>query len=146
MDFSPIEPICRRNLLKFARAYQKAVPQKNGKPNKLSTISKYCRGDPRFFETLEAQEAEFQRVGGRTDNKGSVTLRIYDDVVSWFKAHWPSGMEYPMLENIIIDERTLNGATQEISGREKAPQAEGGKGKTGSNAGDLLAKLRRVTG
>jgi hypothetical protein len=143
MKFAAIEAGCRRNLLTIARAYQAAVPQKNGKPNKFSTISKYCRGDPRFFDTLEAQEAEYQRTGQRADKKGSFTLRIYDDVVLWFSKNWPPDVDYPTLEPINLTEGKQDGPKAK-----EAPEAPGkkGQGTQAGSTGDLLAKLRRIAG
>lgn len=46
-----------------------------------STAGRLCAADGRFFSRIRE---------GKT-----LTLRKYDEVISWFEANWPDGAEWP---------------------------------------------------
>lgn len=82
-----IEQPLRDNLIALARAYAKA------RGNGLSSVSTQAAGDGRFFDALA------ERTGARkaNDRRGSFTVRKYDQLVEWFSANWPDGVEWPDL-------------------------------------------------
>ena len=81
----PIEPALRQNMIVLARAYAEA------KGVKLGTVSAYAHGDTPFFDGLIAQAK------GKGPGRMSFTIRKYDQVMAWFDANWPDGLEKPFV-------------------------------------------------
>lgn len=71
-----MESELRQNLLRLAGAY--AAKRGIGVP----TLARTAAGDWRFFDRLRDDEKTF-------------TARKYDEVISWFSANWPEGLEWP---------------------------------------------------
>ncbi|MEW6256911.1 MAG: hypothetical protein AB1592_13230 [Pseudomonadota bacterium] len=70
-----MESELRDHLLRLAAAYMTASGLQP------TTLSQRAAGDWRFLGKLHA--------GGR------FTVRKYDEIVGWFEAHWPEGVEWP---------------------------------------------------
>lgn len=71
-----MEDELRQNLLRCAEAYARA------KGIGLPTLARQSAGDWRFFDRL-------------SDDAKTFTARKYDEVISWFSANWPEGLEWP---------------------------------------------------
>lgn len=71
-----MEDELRQNLLRCAEAYALA------KGIGLPTLARQSAGDWRFFDRLN-------------DDAKTFTARKYDEVISWFSANWPEGVEWP---------------------------------------------------
>lgn len=82
----PIEKTLRQNLIAMAKAYARA------NRIKLATVSRRAHGDAPFFDSLVAEER------GKTPRRRrpySFTARKYDEVMGWFAANWPEGLDRP---------------------------------------------------
>lgn len=158
MQIAEIEPQARRNLLKLAEVYCSAVRiGADKRPMRFTTLSRKASGDHRLFDALKAEERRYQAVGHRTNKKGSVTLRVYDQLILWFSSHWPPDTEFPELAVFIIpSERNHYGTpawvekstkrTEKSSRSEKAPREQSGGRNEGGDASRILARLRRNVG
>lgn len=147
-----LEPLQRRHLIELAGTYAKVNKLK------LATVSRQAHGDPPFFDRLKADERTYQKVGQRTNKKGSFTARVYDKLVSWFYERWPPGADYPEIDITSFIERKLNGKaprftesqqdgkTTESRNGEKAAQDQGESGTESGSAAGILARLRRNVG
>ncbi|MCF1502168.1 hypothetical protein L0F51_00105 [Afifella sp. H1R] len=65
-----------QNLISCAEAYCRE------RGRKRSTIGRLAAGDWRFFDRL-------------ADGSSSFTARKYDEVMTWFSANWPDGLDWP---------------------------------------------------
>lgn len=90
--FRPLESVLRSNMLLLAEAYREY------RGLTLGGMSRQAHGDPNFFESLQTQQA----LDVREDRRGSFTLRKYDELATWFKAHWPPDLPVPPLQRIVI--------------------------------------------
>ena len=70
------EQDCKEKLLACAEAY---AAQKN---IKLTTLGRLVTNDSPFFARLR-------------DDRGSFTVRKYDEVLQWFSRNWPNETEWP---------------------------------------------------
>lgn len=70
------EQICKDKLLACAEAY---AAQKN---IKLTTLGRLVTNDSPFFSRLR-------------DDRGSFTVRKYDEVLKWFSRNWPDDVDWP---------------------------------------------------
>jgi hypothetical protein len=70
------EQICKGKLLACAEAY---AAQKN---IKLTTLGRLVTNDSPFFSRLRA-------------DRGSFTVRKYDEVLRWFSTNWPDDIAWP---------------------------------------------------
>lgn len=70
--------VCRKNLLKIATAYAKAAKVS------LKTVSSRAYGNPQFFDKLRSGEQ-------------SVSIKIVDELLEWFRANWPATGDWPFL-------------------------------------------------
>lgn len=80
-----MESELRDHLLRLAAAYMAASGLQP------TTLSQRAAGDWRFIGKLEA--------GGR------FTVRKYDELVTWFAAHWPEGVDWPERQPLPADEQ-----------------------------------------
>lgn len=76
--------VCRKNLLKIAAAYAKAakVP--------LKTVSSRAYGNPQFFDKLRSGEQ-------------SVSIKIVDQLLKWFRDNWPPNADWPFLPPLYMN-------------------------------------------
>lgn len=151
MSILPIEPIARNNLILLAQKYKEIT----GKT--MNTIGRYAHGDAPFFDDLMRRHSKWIKEGkpirSEQDTKGSVTFRVYDKVLSWFKNNWPEGEEFPVLADLThIQGDINNGASQ---GKQKQIQFKTEnsqdckstqKIRSGGTFRDRLQSLRRVQG
>lgn len=142
-DIADIEPQARRNIIRVATAYCKATGFK------MSGVSRRAHGDAPFLENLAEDERRYSVIGHRTGKKGSFTLRVYDQLIKWFKANWPpDNTDFPVLDDLHhTPKEDQNGTSerqyQQSEGTEKACEEKtAGSGGTGS-ASETLARLRR---
>ena len=96
-----IEPQARRNILRLVETYCEATGFK------VSGVSRRAHGDAGFFDLLKNQEQKHRKFGHRTDKKGSVTLRVYDQLISWFTTNWPPDTEFPELHDLMHSPKKL---------------------------------------
>lgn len=75
---------CRRNLLALAAAYGRA------KGIGLKTVSRAAYGNPDFFGKLKSNEI-------------SVSIRKTEDLLAWFRKHWPDGTQWPCLPPLFMN-------------------------------------------
>ena len=98
MDISPIEPAARENLIRLAQAWCEATG------NTIMTCGRYAHGDPPFFIDMIARQKKWIKQGKPhrvdSDRKGSVTFRVYDKVLAWFKSSWPADAPFPELDDL----------------------------------------------
>lgn len=80
----PLAKIMRQNVVTLAKAFAEA------KGLKLSTVSRMFHGDPQYLGNLV---------------KGSYPkVDKYDASMEFFMAHWPEGVERPIIVQIIVGE------------------------------------------
>lgn len=70
-----METELRSNLMACASRYAEA------RSLSLSTIGRLVAKDGRFFDRL--------------DDGSTFTARKYDEVIAWFSAQWPEGVDWP---------------------------------------------------
>lgn len=137
MQISPIEPIARENLIRVAEAWCAATG------NRLITAGRYAHSDPRFFVDLVARHKRWINQGKPArvdeDRKGSVTFRLYDKILAWFKGNWPEGAVFPALNDFTHhSHEEQHGEKTAGPKREKAPRGKS----TGGSTSAALARLR----
>lgn len=87
---------CRENLLILATTYAESeeIP--------LSTVSRRAYGGASFFEGLKAK-------------KCSISIDRADELVAWFREHWPVDLPWPFLRpmhfSVPKDRRELHDET-----------------------------------
>lgn len=152
MKFAEIEPQARRNLLRLAEAYCRGAKiGKAGASPRMTTLSRKASGDHRLFDALKAEERQYQRIGHRVTKKGSVTLRVYDQLIKWFAVNWPPDTAFPELDVLTHNPRENQNGTTEGKHRQETAEGAGkerpeGRGESTGSASGLLARLRDRAG
>lgn len=78
-----MEAELKAKLLGYARAYA-------GHRNlEMVTVARISAGDWRFYDRLL--------------NESTITLRKYDEVMSWFTKNWPTDLDRPTLKGVDTD-------------------------------------------
>jgi hypothetical protein len=149
MQPSKIERQAQANLIRIAEAWCAATGRS------LDAAGRLVKGDQRFFHDIKKRCAAGDRQPG--DREGSVTFRVYDDIVEWFNniSNWPEELAYkiPKLADLSHNPKdTQYAATQRIEESterrnrpEKASQSSRGEDRItqGSSATALIRKLRQ---
>lgn len=83
-----IEQTCRDNLIKVSIAYGKAA-RSRGKPLNIRQVSKRFYGNDAFLDKFRRGDV-------------SMSLKKFDEIIEAFRAQWPKGVKWPLLEVAVI--------------------------------------------
>lgn len=83
-----IEQTCRDNLIKVSIAYGKAA-RSRGKPLNIRQVSKRFYGNDAFLDKFRRGDV-------------SMSLKKFDEIIEAFRAQWPEGAKWPLLEVAVI--------------------------------------------